>query len=71
MSVQDAKKFVDEAEKDPELRKAGQQHWDSIAAAAKKHGLSFTRSELQQHLREKWSVPQMPAKDDVDTCTIA
>jgi predicted ribosomally synthesized peptide with nif11-like leader len=70
MSVQDAKQFADLLYTDPDLQAKFHQKWDGIAALAKEKGLNVSRADLQQHLRERWSVPPAATHDDKDTCTI-
>ena len=68
MSTNDAKKFLDEVNKDPNLQKKLQDHQGQLANIGKDHGFNFTQAELQEELRERWAVSK--PKDDPDTCTM-
>lgn len=68
MSMEDAKKFLDEVNNSPALQKKLQDHQGQLAAIAKEHGFDITQTELQDELRERWAVSK--PKDDPDTCTM-
>jgi predicted ribosomally synthesized peptide with nif11-like leader len=73
MSVDSVKKFLDHVEKDKALRAKVKEASDQLVRLAKEHGYSFSREELNNHMREKWGVskPKTAASgDDPDTCFI-
>ena len=68
MSAQDAKKFIDLVNTDPQLQEEVKKAKGVMVDLAAQHGLTVTPDELHDELRDRWGV-QKP-KDDPDTCTI-
>jgi len=70
MSVENAKKFFDAVEKDENLKNEMRKNFRRLAGVAKKHGFTFTRSEMLDHLKKRL-VAKKSLKvdgDDADTC---
>jgi predicted ribosomally synthesized peptide with nif11-like leader len=67
-----AKDFIDEVNKNPELRKKlFKQSAHVVLDLAKEHGYEFTHQELHEALREKVGVPLSPAAETgADFCVV-
>ena len=67
-----AKEFVDEVNKDPELRKKlYKKSAHVVRDLAKEHGYEFTNEELHDALREKVGVQMAPAAETgADFCVV-
>ncbi len=67
MSKEHAKKFVEQVQKDPVLRKKVTEASEHIIKVAKEHGYDITREELTTVIKERWS----QRKDDEDDAAVA
>jgi predicted ribosomally synthesized peptide with nif11-like leader len=67
-----AKDFIDEVNKNPELRKKlYKQSAHIVLAMAKEHGYEFSQEELHDALREKLGAPMAPAAETgSDFCVV-
>jgi len=67
-----AKDFIDEINKNPELRKKlYKQSAHVVLDMAKEHGYEFSKEELHDALREKMGVPMAPsAETGADFCVV-
>ena len=63
MSKEHAKKFVEDVQKDPVLRKKVTDASEHVIKVAKDHGCEITREELTTVLKERWS-QQRDGEDD-------
>jgi predicted ribosomally synthesized peptide with nif11-like leader len=70
MSVTNAKKFFDAVEKDEKLRTEVRKDFRHMAGVAKKHGFTFTRSEMLEHLKKRLGATKQLKVDgdESDTC---
>ena len=69
MAADDAKKFLDAIDNDPELQQKLKEHHANLVRMGKEQGFEFTQSELHEHLRQRWGVTKPPSYDDPDTST--
>jgi predicted ribosomally synthesized peptide with nif11-like leader len=70
MAVEDAHKFVDMVNSDPDLQHKFRQGWENISKMAHEKGLHVTREDLQEHLRQRWGIAKPATADEKDTCTV-
>lgn len=68
MSLEDAKKFLDQVDQSSALQQRLQEHKGQLVSIGQEHGFSFTQDELHDELRDRWAVSK--PKDDPDTCTL-
>ena len=72
--AKNAKEFIEEIGKNPELRhKLFHQSADIIFKLAKQHGYEFTKQELNDALRAKVggnAIPESSKVDDVANCMV-
>ena len=71
MSVENAKKFFDDVDKDEHLRNEVRKNFRNLSAVAQKHGYHFKSSEMLEHLKSRWGAtksPKLGNGDDADTC---
>lgn len=67
MAQEDAKKFLDHVDKDPELQQKLKQVRASFVELGKQNGYNFTLEELHSHVRDRWGVTKPPKYDDPHT----
>lgn len=65
MSVEHAKKYLDNVLQDPNLQKELPDVHGQLTQLGKKHGYNFSSDELKDELRRRW---QEKDENDVDTC---
>jgi predicted ribosomally synthesized peptide with nif11-like leader len=71
MSVQNARKFFDEVDKDPALQKKLGKSMQQIIKTAKKKGFEFSAEDMRKHLKSRWGMTKAPKLTQTDMCTFA
>jgi predicted ribosomally synthesized peptide with nif11-like leader len=66
MSAEEAKKFVDHVNSDPQLQEEVKNYQGNLVGLAAQNGYSITQEELQDELRARWGSDQL---EDPAQCT--
>jgi predicted ribosomally synthesized peptide with nif11-like leader len=70
MSVEDAKRFAEQLEKDKALRVKLREAQHKILELAREYGYEFTYAEIHDVMREKWGATKLPPSEDLDESAI-
>lgn len=67
MAQDEARRFLDAVDQDPEMQKKMKAAWSNIVDLGKEHGYDFTMAEFNEHLHERWGIRKPLPEDDPDT----
>lgn len=59
MSAEDAKKFVDLINSDPQLQEEVKENRGNLTNLAAQRGFTFTQAELHDELRARWGIDKL------------
>lgn len=70
MATEDAKKFLDAVDQNPDLQAQVKGSFDQVINTARQHGYNISKKDLSDELTRRWGMTNAPDTDDVgpDTC---